>query len=1097
VTVRDTERSGTFSGSGVARLLYFDDPARGGDGTWKPQDPDAVSPRSDTWLGNIRTFRAVPQHAGRYRLVEDFTPATASAGRYEVRRGATPSTDPTPSLEFTVGKGSQTLAPVTPIDVADRYVGVTWSPQLTARGASTSDVVATVTQDAAGAVDQTLELDDIDRQSPPPGVYCVPDGDGGIVLVQAGRCHVRFDQAGDLDYDAAAPVMVHVDVVTAPTTVALTRVGSAPAVVGGSVTLRATSFGPAPDRLPLKGTFYFSGVPGHSQPVDVPGNGSADVSYAPRQQGARSVSVTFVPDNAVDFGRAGPASVTITSNAGQLAFTSQRPTGDVVGYAGSTWDPHAEVTAGPDYDPLPVLSEVPPTTPVTDDPCYFDSDDGLVHFNDWPATGPEADAVTRTCRVQLQVEPLYSDDATKPDWKGATAVAFSLPVRRSPTAITLPSVPTNATITTPTTLTAEVTGLTFGQTPTVPAGSVAFSLGRQASNSDPTDPRGEPCADGPPATTMSADVDVVERDGVDVGVASVTFPKCLDWGNYRVTATFRPAASERGQWAPSTTSLLGPGPRTADFLVDRLQHTIVKPAAFSNPTVGARWPLDAVVTTAGLPVDVETSGSCTNSGRTVTFSAAGGCVVTLDQDGNRYYKKVAQPELFNLDVGLNPSTTSLQVGPKPVAGKPLPLTATVVAAPPASAAPGTASGTGSVVFSVDGVDQPAVPLVDGRATSSWTPDLPAEEVEIAARFVPDAASALAYSDSATDPQTVVVAKAPSGISLAVTARDGAPRNLTITATVVKTGVQTPTGSVQFVLTGSTAPDVTTVVPLSGLTATWTLVRPTDDVFSVTATYTGDARYDDRSTSTTRSLPELTYVLRPGDVEGWLARPVEVDFRCTGSAGVKVSCPDDIVLGDGDHSREADRTFTATGANGGQDTVLLPPIRIDRVKPTLAVPNVKQNGVYFDKTPVPYCTADDALSGLARPCRAPVTRVDRTTRRVSAVAVDRAGNETTVVKTYRELQEWVQGARLDARNRFVVKPGTRIQVRAVSTGQTPRVRFGGPNGSWKDGPAMVATSVRNGVYTWYAYVNVPKKLAGYRVGVRVGAGQTYGIPLVGR
>ena len=136
-----------------------------------------------------------------------------------------------------------------------------------------------------------------------------------------------------------------------------------------------------------------------------------------------------------------------------------------------------------------------------------------MHFNDWPATGPEADAVTRTCRVQLQVEPLYSDDATKPDWKGATAVAFSLPVRRSPTAITLPSVPTDATITTPTTLTAEVTGLTFGQTPTVPAGSVAFSLGRQASNSDesvdiPTGQQGEgyPC---PPRTLCRATLPAV------------------------------------------------------------------------------------------------------------------------------------------------------------------------------------------------------------------------------------------------------------------------------------------------------------------------------------------------------------------------------------------------------------------------------------------------------------------------------------------------------------------------------------------------------------------------------------------------------------
>ncbi|GAA5156663.1 hypothetical protein GCM10023340_45120 [Nocardioides marinquilinus] len=1100
--VRDVKRSGSFSGSGTTGLLHYSDPALGGDGTWKQE---AVSARSDTWLGNIRTFRAFPEHAGRYRLVEHFTPSTTSAPRYEVQRGAAPLTDPTPSLEFTVGKGSQRLVPVTPTDATARYVGITWTPVLTTSGGSSAEVVPTVTQDDAGDLPQTVDLDDIDRQDPPPGVYCVPDGDDGIVLVQAGPCRVRFDQAGDDDYEPAPPVMVRFAVVTAPTTVTLARVGSTPAVVGENVTLRATSVGPAPDRLPLRGEFRFTGVPGQTGVVSVPSTstGTAEIGFKPRQQGARSVSVTFVPANGVNFGTSPSTSLTVTANAGQLAFTSQRPTGDVVGYAGSTWDPQAEVTAGPDHDPLPVVSEVPPTTPVTDDPCYFDSGDGLVHFNDWPATGPEADAVTRTCRVQLRVEPLYSDDPARPDWKGSTAVAFSIPVRRSPTAITLPSVPTNATITTETTLTAEVTGLTFGTTATVPVGSVVFSLGRQSSTGTPTDPRTEPCKDGPPPTTMTDTMLATEErpGGVTVGVASVVFPKCLDWGNYRVTATFKPGDTQRGQWAPSTTSLLGAGPRTADFLVDRLQHTIVRPVPdpFDHTTVGGQRDLSGVVTTAGLPVDMETSGACTNEGRVVRFEATGPCVVTLDQDGNRYYKKVAQPELYNLVVGLNDSTTTLQVGANPVAGQPLPLTATVSAPRPTPTAPDAADGTGTVDFTVDGVVvQRGVPVRDGRATSSWTPDLPAQEVEIAAEFVPDATSALAYEGSESDPQTVVVAKAPSGISLAITTRGGEARNLAITATVEKTGVQDPSGSVELVLTGDTAPDVSTVVPLgTDLKAVWNLVRPTDDEFTVTAKYLGDQRYSSRSTSLDRPLPRLSFVLRPGAVDGWIAKPVDVDFSCSGPSGVKITCPRDVTLGDGDHSREADRTFTATGANGGQDTVVIPVIRIDRVRPTLAVPNVKQGGVYFDKTPVPYCTADDALSGLARPCRAPVTKVDRTTRRVSAVAVDRAGNETTVVKTYRELQEWVQGARLDARNRFVVKPGSRIQVRAVSTGETPRVRFGGPNGSWKDGPAMVATSVRNGVYTWYAYVNVPKKLAGFRIGVRVGAGQTFGIPVVGR
>lgn len=242
-------------------------------------------------------------------------------------------------------------------------------------------------------------------------------------------------------------------------------------------------------------------------------------------------------------------------------------------------------------------------------------------------------------------------------------------------------------------------------------------------------------------------------------------------------------------------------------------------------------------------------------------------------------------------------------------------------------------------------------------------------------------------------QEVLVGKAGSSVTLAITPT-------TIVASVsTPSGVSTD-GSVDFTVDGNavgTAPVVAGVATLS-------YVVPSGADRIVGATYSGNGDVASSEVSTARVDPTITATITssvPKSAAGWYSTPVTVTFTCTPrGAALTAPCPAPVTLSADGADQSVTRTIAAV--DGGEASVSVGDLDIDRTAPTVGLTRVRQNGIYIFIGHVPpvECVATDALSGIES-CTVTHTR-NRSKWTSTAVAFDKAGNKTTYAVTYTAL-----------------------------------------------------------------------------------------------
>ena len=493
----------------------------------------------------------------------------------------------------------------------------------------------------------------------------------------------------------------------------------------------------------------------------------------------------------------------------------------------------------------------------------------------------------------------------------------------------------------------------------------------------------------PPATT------VTEAGSLPSGV---TF---TDNGDGTATLSGTPAAGTGGSYPLTLTATDTVGHTDQAFTltaVRRTQTITVTSIPPSPAVVGAGYVL-AATSDSGLRVaysiDAATTNSaCSLSGSTVSFDAAGDCIVDFDQSGDGTFAPAAQVQQ-NIAVTKVGTAVSVTTSPtSSVYGQDSHATATVTAD---SGTPG-----GTVQFSVDGTDLGS-PLVASGGTAhspvltgaGGVPLAPGPHT-VSALFTPD--DGVTYA-SATGSATHVVDQAATATTLTVHAH-----NLVALVAAVPPGAGTPTGTVSFSVGGR---PVGTAPLVSGV-ATLTYTVPTGRANTVAAAYSGDPDFTASSVSTGRRDPKITAHLssaHPRDRSGWYRSPVIVTFTCTATSAALIEpCPPSVVLHEG-AGQSVTRVISAT--DGGASTVVASGIDIDLTRPRVSITGVHAGATYDGEAPEARCVATDRLSGVAS-CQLTKT-VNGTRVSYRATAIDNAGNISRTSLTVTVLGYYLAGA----------------------------------------------------------------------------------------
>ena len=296
--------------------------------------------------------------------------------------------------------------------------------------------------------------------------------------------------------------------------------------------------------------------------------------------------------------------------------------------------------------------------------------------------------------------------------------------------------------------------------------------------------------------------------------------------------------------------------------------------------------------------------------------------------------------------------------------------------------------------------------------------------------IPDSMQANVTSTPAAGgaPGAYVTVAAPAGTTLSAVATVD-PASL---ATPPPAGTTLPVGLLSFVLYSLDNPDVTISVyggPTTGVTdyakfdpatSTWS-VLPADrvhvyaDHIDVTLT---DGGIGDSDNSLNRAIvdpggPAITDVTAPTvtaapttvpNANGWYRGDVAVRWTAVDpapSSGGLVTPPDTLVTGEG--SSLAASSAPACDAAHNCSTGHVTGLRIDRTAPTIAVGGVAAGRTYtLGAVPPATCTATDALSGTAGPCRGTLTGGNRNgvgSFTYTATATDLAGNTSITTTTF--------------------------------------------------------------------------------------------------
>jgi len=253
--------------------------------------------------------------------------------------------------------------------------------------------------------------------------------------------------------------------------------------------------------------------------------------------------------------------------------------------------------------------------------------------------------------------------------------------------------------------------------------------------------------------------------------------------------------------------------------------------------------------TVNFSVDGTSSFVATLANGKATFTTfslpVGNHLVTANYKGDVNYSSSSSAD-FPQNVSPSNSSTVLSSSANPsLLGNAVTITATINAV-----APGIGTPTGSVVFAIDGISQPAVNLVSGQATMT-TSALSGGAHALTASYSGD--GNFNASVSTTFTQTVNAVNTATTFTVS-------PNPSVVGQPLVLTATVSPTGSTNFSPTGVIVFDnggsILGTVPLTGNTASMTLSTLSRGSYSLTAKYKGDDNFSG-STST-----GITQVVNP-------------------------------------------------------------------------------------------------------------------------------------------------------------------------------------------------------------------------------------------
>jgi hypothetical protein len=332
----------------------------------------------------------------------------------------------------------------------------------------------------------------------------------------------------------------------------------------------------------------------------------------------------------------------------------------------------------------------------------------------------------------------------------------------------------------------------------------------------------------------------------------------------------------------------------------------------------------------------------------------------------------------------------------------------------------------------------------------------------------------------TEQLEVVVGMADTATTIKVTGSA-----LFATVTPVAPGAGVPTGSVTFAAGGKTVGTVK--LPASG---TAKLAFKSPGAEKASAAYSGDASFAPSSASTATKNPKITAKItsaHPKTKFGWYRSPVTITFTCTaGSSPLTGPCPGPVTLSRSAAAQLVSRTIH--GQDGGIATVVVSPVNIDQVPPQVKVTGAKTGGTVDAPGPAKLaCAATDKLSGLSGQCKLVISRTESALT-WTATATDKAGNSTTSTGKVHLIDYFVAGASRVA-GRFVVTVGKTYTVEAFILPATtaPKYVFAVPAGGKPHpvGPAMT----KIGPHLWAIRIHITKamdkRFKHWTLGVRSG------------
>ncbi len=638
--------------------------------------------------------------------------------------------------------------------------------------------------------------------------------------------------------------------VTTGSTATVVTVAQTPVVFGNSVTFQATVSPFAPATGTPTGTVQFTvdGVnAGAAQPLT---GGTASVTLPFLTGGTHGISAVYTSDAPDTFG----------GSTGNTATQVITPTNTATTVSPSVANPvhgqPVDFTASVDSFFIGT-THVSPTGSVQFkiDGANVGSPVALTTAADQPSTAVLS-AVSNLSTADHTVSAEYIGDA---NYATSTSSDLAITVAKADTTTTVTS-PGPSVIGQPVSFTATVGAVSPGAG--TPTGSVTFTLN-------------------------GAQLQTVNLTG---GQANITYtPEFIGNGNtvlaiYSGDGDFTTSQGSFNQVVANgnTTTVAGNSPATTLF---GQTVTLSADVAAVSPATGTPQGDVSFFDGATLIQTTSLDGSGHASITTSSLAVGSHSITAVYATSSTFNGSTSAPVIQTVTTAETATVVTVS-SPSVVFGNSVSFQATV-----ATVAPATGTPTGTLQFTVDGVDAGAPQTLSGGAASVTLPFLTGGTHSISAAYTSDAPGSFANSLGNTVTQVITPADTATTVSPSVANPvHGEPVSFTasVDSFFIGTTHVSPTGSVQFTIDGANVGSPVALTPVTDLPSTATLPAVSDlstAGHTVSAVYLGDTNY---ATSTSSDLPitvgaaaTTTSVVSPGSTQ--TGQPVSFTATVTTNA----------------------------------------------------------------------------------------------------------------------------------------------------------------------------------------------------------------------